>query len=328
MPSIRRVAGNREGRVLDVNEEAQHRDPSPIPVAVQAGQVRRVTWVGLALNLVLAAAKFAGGLLGSSQAVVADAVHSLSDVVTDIAVLLGVRYWSAPADDSHPYGHHRIETLITAGIGLVLVIVGVGIAYHAIVSVRSVHLRQPGWIAFGAAVLSIASKEWLYRWTVAVGRRIRSSALVANAWHHRSDSFSSYPAALAVVIALIDRKLAYVDHIGALIVSLFILHAAWRIVKPAFSELADAGAPDHVRALIQEVGLSTPEVTSVHAIRTRHMGSSVFVDLHITVDGATSVARGHEISEIVSARIRAQVPDVIDVVVHLEPHGHVSDDAD
>ncbi len=309
-----------------MNDEAEFRDSIPLLVAEQAHQVRRVTWVGLALNLFLAAAKFAGGVLGSSQAVVADAVHSLSDTLTDIAVLLGVRYWSAPADAGHPYGHHRIETLITAGIGLILGVVGVAIGYTAITSVRSVHQQQPGWIAFGAAGLSIVLKEWLYRWTVAVGRRIRSSALVANAWHHRSDSISSYPAAVAVVITLIDRKLSYVDHIGALIVSLFILHAAWSIVKPAFYELADTGAPDDVRTLIRDVGLSTPEVTSVHAIRTRRMGSSVFVDLHITVDGATSVARGHEISEIVSARIRAQVPDVIDVVVHLEPHDHVSDD--
>lgn len=326
MPSSGRADGKPESEGLAVSDEAELRDPIPAPAPDQVGQVRRVTWVGLALNLFLAAAKFVGGVLGSSQAVLADAVHSLSDTVTDIAVLLGVRYWSAPADASHPYGHHRIETLVTAGIGLILGVVGMAIGFNAVASVRSPHLRQPGWIAFGAALLSIVLKEWLYRWTVAVGRRIRSSALVANAWHHRSDSFSSYPAALAVVIALIDRKLSYVDHIGALVVSLFILHAAWSIVKPAFYELADSGAPDHVRDLIRDVGLSAPEVTSVHAIRTRRMGSSVFVDLHITVDGATSVARGHEISEIVSARIRAQVPDVIDVVVHLEPHDHTAAD--
>jgi cation diffusion facilitator family transporter len=281
--------------------------------------VRRITWIGLIANILIAALKMAVGIVGSSQAVVADAVHSISDITTDVAVLVGVRYWSPPPDECHPYGHRRIESIVTVGIGAALAAAGIMIAYKGIGTVRDEHIRQPGWIAFIGAAISIVFKEILYRWTMARGRRLRSSALCANAWHHRSDALSSIPAALAVAVAAVKPELSFVDHIGAVIVAVFILHASWKIMRPALAELSDSGAPGHVRDRICEVAAATDDVVDVHAVRTRRMGPGILVDLHITVDGAMSVTRGHDVSEIVKQRIKEQVRDVIDVVVHLEP---------
>jgi cation diffusion facilitator family transporter len=294
----------------------------PEPESSYTHQVRRVTWVGLAVNLLLAGLKFVGGALGASQAVLADAVHSLSDSTTDLAILIGVRFWSAPADRDHPHGHRRIETLITALIGLSLAAVAVGLTYNALTTLEQPHARPPGWIAFAAATASIAFKEALYRWTAAVGRRVRSTAVIANAWHHRSDGLSSVPAALAVAGARLYPAWSFLDHIGAIVVSLVILQAAWRIVWPALKELTDIGAPDEQREQIRGIALGTEGVEQVHAIRTRYVGSSLAVDLHVLVDGEMSVRQGHEISAEVKRRLLAQGPELVDVVVHLEPLDH------
>jgi cation diffusion facilitator family transporter len=284
-----------------------------------AHQVRRVTWVGLVANVLVSGLKLTVGIIGSSEAVVADAVHSMSDIVTDVAVLVGVRYWSPPPDKSHPYGHRRIEAIVTVGIGAALGVAGLAIGYEGISTVRNEHIRQPSMIALWGALVSIVTKEILYRWTRAVGRRIGSSALRANAWHHRSDALSSIPAAAAVAVASLRPELSFVDHLGAVIVAMFILHASWKIMKPALAELADQGAPGEVTARIREVALATDEVTSVHALRTRRMGPDIMVDLHIRVDGNMSVKHGHDVSGAVKRRIKDQVKEVLDVVVHIEP---------
>jgi cation diffusion facilitator family transporter len=267
----------------------------------------------------MAALKFIVGFIGASQAVVADAVHSLSDTATDAAVLLGVRYWSAPADEEHPYGHGRIEAIVTAALGVTLTGVALGIGYNAIATVRAEHIKQPGWIAFIGAAASIIIKEIMYRWTLAVGRRARSAAVMANAWHHRSDALSSIPAAIAVVVALVHPDWAFIDHIGALVVSLFILHASWGILRPAFEELTDRGAPEYIRNRIEVLVMAMEDVEAVHAIRTRRMGFGICVDLHVIVDGKLNVREGHDISEAVKRQLLVNGPDVVDVVVHLEP---------
>jgi cation diffusion facilitator family transporter len=288
--------------------------------AGRAGAVRRVTWIALFSNLLISAAKMAAGLLGNSQAIVADAVHSASDSVTDIAVLIGVKFWSAPADEKHPHGHRRIETLVSAAIGLVLVLVAAGIVWHAFRNLHQRHERGPEWIAFFVALLSIVGKEGLYRWSAAVGRRIRSPALVANAWHHRSDALSSIPAALAVLAArLLGPGWSMIDHVGAVIVALFILRAAWKIVKPALGELIDTGAPREELARIREIALETEGVCGVHALRTRYSGTGLQVDLHVGVAPELTVRKGHDISEEVKRRLVSDGPGVLDVVVHLEP---------
>ncbi|MGD2174172.1 MAG: cation diffusion facilitator family transporter [Candidatus Brocadiaceae bacterium] len=283
-------------------------------------EVKRVTWIGLAVNLLLAALKLAGGILGASQVVIADAVHSLSDSSTDVAILVGVRYWSRPPDRDHPHGHRRIEAVITVGIGLLLAVIAVGLSVNAVTSVRREHLSTPGLIAVGAATVSIISKELLYRWTVHVGRRVESSAVLANAWHHRSDALSSVPAVLAVAGARLHPSLAFLDHLGAVVVSVFIFRAGIQIALPALKELVDAGASAEELDGIRDTAFSVPGVRAVHAIRARRLGNRLQVDLHILVDGAMSVREGHELSEQVKRRLVADGPGVVDVVVHLEPH--------
>lgn len=283
-------------------------------------QVRRITWIGLFVNLFLATVKFIVGIVGSSQAVVADAVHSLSDMATDIAVLLGVGFWTAPADEDHPYGHWRIESLVTIIIGVSLVLVALGIGYKALSTVREVHLKQPGWIAIVGVLFSIVLKEILFRWTLRIGEASKSSAVVANAWHHRSDAISSIPALFAVAAAAINPKWAFIDHVGALLVAIIILKVSWDIVAPAFSVLIDRGASRKERDRIRAIAMAIEGVEHVHAVRTRRLGAGFHVDLHVQVNGEMPVSLGHDICGKVKHALLAEGPEVMDVVVHLEPY--------
>ncbi|MFO8007193.1 MAG: cation diffusion facilitator family transporter [Candidatus Brocadiia bacterium] len=283
-------------------------------------RIRRVTWTGLICNIALSALKLAGGLLGHSQVVVADAVHSLSDSTTDIAVLVGVRYWSRPPDGEHPHGHGRIEALVTLLIGLMLAAAAVGLGWRALATLPQAHASPPGLIALAAALVSIVSKEILYRWTVAVGRRTGSNAVVANAWHHRSDALSSIPAALAVLAARMHPAWYFVDHVGAVVVSVFILRSAVQVAWPALQELMDTGVSREEQERIRQIALDTDGVREVHGLRTRIVGNTVHADLHILVDGDMAVRRGHEVSERVKQRLLDQGPRLADVVVHLEPY--------
>lgn len=273
----------------------------------------------MVVNILLAGLKFVFGIVGHSQALVADAAHSLSDLGTDLALLLGVRYWTAPADEDHPYGHYRIETMVSAAIGLFLAAAAVGIAYRALTSIHDAAATPPGWIAFAGAVISIVLKELLYRWTLAAGRRIRSSALTANAWHHRSDALSSLPVALAVMVAIYFPDWSFVDQVGALLVTVFLFHAAWRITFNALGELTDRSAPSEDRSRIFELSRAIDGVKDVHALRTRLSGGGTQVDLHVLVDGTLSVMKGHQIAGAVKSRLLAEGPGVMDVVVHIEP---------
>ncbi len=282
--------------------------------------IRQVTWSGLVANIVLATFKVVAGYIGGSQAVVADGVHSISDVTTDLAVLIGVEFWSAPPDAGHPHGHQRIETTITALIGIVLAIVAVGMATQAIGSLRIRQSMPPSGIALTAAVASIIVKEAIYRWTLQVGRRTGSKAVIANAWHHRSDALSSIPAALAVGGAILMPAWTILDAVGAVIVSIFILQAAWKITWPALMELADAGAPPEVLHDIRVLALQTDGVLDVHKIRTRQVGNGLQVDLHVLVDASLTVREGHQIGGRVRQRLIQQGPDINDVIVHLEPY--------
>jgi cation diffusion facilitator family transporter len=283
-------------------------------------KVSRVGWVGLLCNLVLATAKAVGGILGHSQAVLADALHSLTDSVTDIAVILGVRYWSAPADEDHPHGHGRIETLITVVIGLAVGAVAVGMGVEAIRGLREGTAFAPTGLALGVALVSIVVKEVLYRWTASVGREVRSPALVANAWHHRSDAISSIPAAAAVAFAMIDPEWVVVDRVGAVVVCLLILQASWKILRPAVDQLIDAGAPASDRRRIEELALQVDGVEAAHAVRTRYVGSDLAVDLHVEVDGGLSVGDGHAIAVAVRRKLVDEGPNVTDALVQIEPH--------
>ena len=283
-------------------------------------RVRRVGWVGLVCNLLLAAAKAVAGILGHSQAVLADALHSLTDSVTDIAVILGVRYWTAPADDDHPHGHGRIETLVTVVIGLAVGAVAVGMGVEAIRGLREESRFVPSGFALVVSLASIVGKEILYQWTARVGREVRSPALVANAWHHRSDAISSIPAALAVGFALINPEWAVVDSVGAVVVCLLILQASWKILRPAVDQLIDAGAPASERRRIEELAVLVDGVEAAHAVRTRYVGADLAVDLHVEVDGGLSVGEGHAIALAVRRKLVEDGPNVVDAVVQVEPH--------
>lgn len=281
--------------------------------------VQRATIVGLIANVALAVGKVGAGIIGSSAAVVADGLHSFTDLVTDLVLLIGTRLWAQPPDERHPHGHRRIETLITAFIGLSLAAVGVGLGWQAFDHLREPQAAVPTGLALGAAAISVFSKEWLFHWTRARATEADSPALMANAWHHRSDAFSSIPAVLAVGAAMIFPAYAWVDRLGALTVCVFILWAAWGIFHPALQQLVDAGAPADVRNRIGTMALEVEGVVDAHALRTRYIGPKLAVDLHLEVDGNLTVAEGFEIARAVKEHLLAGGPSVGDVVIQVEP---------
>jgi len=285
----------------------------------RAQAIRKVTWVGLFVNLFLAGIKFTAGILGKSQALVADAIHSLTDLTTDAAVIAGSHYWDRPPDDTHPYGHKRLETLVTVFIGIMLAAAGIGIGWKAVSTLHQKSISPPGWIALVAVCVSIICKEVIYRWTARAGKRLKSAALAANAWHHRTDALSSLPVLIAVGGAKIYPSWSFLDRVGAVVVSIFIIHASIKIVWPALGELIDAGAPAEIRKKISDVAYKNENVLQVHDIRTRYISTSIQVDLHIVVEGLLTVRQGHDIADDVRQRIIAAVPEILDVIVHVDP---------
>ena len=281
--------------------------------------VQFVTVVGMILNIVLVFAKAVGGWFFFSQALLADAVHSLSDLVTDLAVIFGVKYWSAPPDRLHPYGHGRIETLVSAFIGIALAVVAFGLAWDAVGTLRHGAEHGPAGFAFVIAVFSVISKEILFRWTRAKARAVHSTAMEANAWHHRSDALSSIPAAIAIALAYFFPKLHFVDPVGAILVSFFVLHAAWKIIQPTLQEFSEAGVSPEDQAKIYRMAASLPGIIGAHALRTRNAGGAIWADIHIIVDPDMTVREGHDISHQVRDLLVNSDLNIVDVVVHLEP---------
>jgi cation diffusion facilitator family transporter len=285
-----------------------------------------VTWVGFWINLILSVVKIAAGILGNSRAVVADGVHSLSDLVTDIVLLVGVRFWMAPPDATHPYGHKRLESLVSFSIGILLGLVGIGIAWEAISRIGQQEGERVGsLLALSAVLATVIIKEILYRWTAKKGRELKSEALGANAWHHRSDALSSIPISVAVAVAMWFPAWAVVDLIGAIVVAGFILYAAWKICLSAARVLIDGGTDDKVQARIAEYAVRTPGVMSVHDLRTRFIGQGLQVDLHACVDANLTVGQGNAISHaledaLCSAEAAAYIEiEIFDVLVHIDP---------
>ena len=288
--------------------------------------MRRVTFAGILVNVAIAAAKTVAGVMSSSQALVADAVHSASDLVTDLVVVFSVRYWVAPADDDHPYGHGKIEALVTLVISAALVFAAWELARNAVMSlVRGRSDATPGALALAVALGSIVLKEIVFIVTRAVARRVRSNAHEANAWHHRSDALSSIPVAAAVAVVWMAPSLWWVDAAGALIVSAFVLHVAWKLASPALQELTDAQIGSKADA-VAAVALGVAGVKGVHKPRARRYGSSFQADIHIQVDGSLSVAEGHAIGHAVKEAVVNAGLDVDDVVVHVEPWDSASSD--
>jgi cation diffusion facilitator family transporter len=292
----------------------------------RSSKILYVTWVGFWLNLTLSVFKIVAGILGNSRAIVADGVHSLSDLITDIALLVGVRYWMAPPDQDHPYGHKRLESLISFLIGVLLGLVGLGIAWDAVSRIGRQEGEPVGSVlALFAVLFTVVCKEILYHWTAKKARELKSDALEANAWHHRSDALSSIPVSVAVAVAMWFPAWAVVDLIGAIVVAAFILYAAWKICLPAARVLVDGGTDATVLAKIAEYAKRTPGVKDVHDIRTRFVGQGLQVDLHASIDASLTVGQGHEIAHaledsLYTAEAAAYIGvEIFDLLVHIEP---------
>ena len=283
------------------------------------GKVRRITYAGMAVNLLLAALKAVVGVLCASQALVADAVHSLSDLLTDFAVVFGVRYWEAPPDEEHPYGHGKIQALVTLFIAALLLGVAWKLCSDAITVFRNGPGSTPGTAAFVLAIVSIVAKEALYHATVRVARRVKSPALEANAWHHRSDAISSIPVALAVALAHFFPALWWADAAGALTVAVFIAALVWALSRSALQELTDAQIGDTSES-VARVARGVPGVKSVHCCRARRYGGAFQADLHIQVDPTLSVVEGHRLCHEVKDTLTAAGIDVVDAIIHVEPY--------
>ncbi len=287
-------------------------------------RIYRVTLYGAVANVILCAAKLVAGVMGRSSAMVADGVHSLSDLVTDIIVIAFVRISSKPQDRGHEYGHGKYETLATTIIGLMLLAVGIGIMWNSITQIwaclNGETLQSPGWIAFVAALVSIVVKEVLFQYTRSEGMKLDSQAVVANAWHHRSDALSSIGTAVGIGGALVmGAKWTVLDPIAALVVSLLIIHAAIEQLRPSLGELVDNSLPELVEEQIIQAILSCPGVTDPHNLRTRKIGNRASIDVHVRMDGNMTLNEAHDRTTDVERRIRQLMGKDTFVMVHVEP---------
>lgn len=295
----------------------------------------RVTIAGSIINILLLAFKFAAGILGHSAAMIADAIHSLTDFVTDAIVLVFVRLGSKPTDRDHDYGHGKYETLASAIIGVSLLVVGMMICYSGVT--KTYHamcgepLQQPGFIALAAAVASVVLKEWAYRFTVRVGRRCHSEAVVANAWHHRSDALSSVGTTVGIGGAIIlGDKWAVLDPLTAIVVSFFIMKAAWSVLSKAVGELTDGSLPKETEDEIEKIVSEDKDISVVHNLCTRRIGNRIAIEMHVRMPGETSLYVAHHHATEIEKRLKQRFGADAHISIHLEPvkvNGHYEDPA-
>jgi cation diffusion facilitator family transporter len=279
---------------------------------------RKVTVVGAVINLVLSAAKISVGFVANSQGLIADGLHSLADLASDGMVLLAAKLKSKGADEKHPYGHARFETVATIGLGLLLFSVAVGIAVDSIERLLLPEsIATPGAIALVIAAVSILSKEWLYHYTMAVARRLESDLIRANAWHHRTDAISSIIVFIGIGGAM--AGLTWLDTVAAIGVSAMIAKIGWDIGWPAIMELTDSGVEQPKLEEIIRTIESVDGVTEFHMLRTRKMGREVLVEVHVLVNPCITVSEGHMIGDRVLARLKREHPDIGDVTIHIDP---------
>jgi cation diffusion facilitator family transporter len=298
----------------DLVDDTDDPDHSPQERAAAAS---RSTWVSVAVNLVLSVCQILVGLAAKSQGLVADGLHSLSDLVGDFVVLFANRHSQKDADEDHPYGHQRFETAASLVLGLLLLGVGAGMLWSAAVklespgAVETVHLSAL-WVVLGA----LAAKELLFRYMLSVAKQVKSSMLVANAWHARSDAASS----LVVGLGIIGNLAGYpiLDPIAALIVGFMVARMGWGFAWDALHDLMDRAVDEQEVQAIRKTLLETPGVSGVHDVRTRKMGDMIVVDAHLEVDGAISVEAGHDIAVLARQRV-LQNHRVINLMTHIDP---------
>ncbi len=276
----------------------------------------RVTLVGAAGNILLTICKFAAGYLGKSSAMIADAVHSLSDLITDLVALVSLKISNKPSDECHPYGHGRAEAIGATVIGIILIGVGFEFINEAIQIIREGTAQTPNNLAIGGALISIGIKEALYRYTANVGQAIESQVIIANAYHHRTDALSSIVALFGIAAAMAGYSIC--DPIAATLVALFIIKVGFDVAWESVQELMDASVSKDIRREIEETILNSDEVVSFHDLKTRKIGKDILVDVHIQVQPYISVSEGHNIAESVRKGLQSKVKNVGQTMVHID----------
>ena len=294
------------------------------PTDNRVRQARRVTWIGIYWNVFLVITKFIAGIFGKSAALLADAIHSLSDFAGDIAVLTGFKIAGKPVDDSHNYGHGKFETLANIFISLLLVIVGFGIMwnsiYHIIEHLKSENIVRPTWLALITVILSVIIKEGLYQYTVRNGHALNSPALITNAWHHRTDAFSSIAVLLGVSGAMfLGGRWVVLDPIAAGAVSLFIIKVGFSFFYDSMNELMEASLSQEHRETILTLVEEVPGARFPHNLRTRKIGNTVAIDMHIKVSPKLSIVEAHDIASQVEDKLKTAYGEEAFISIHVEP---------
>ncbi len=285
--------------------------------AARYEDIRRVTVIGGIIDLLLGVVKIIVGKLAFSQALVADGVHSLSDLATDVMVIWAAKHASREPDEHHPYGHQRIETVATIVLGLMLAVVAIGIAYDALEDVwRHKAISEPGAWALIVAATSVVSKEWVYHYTIRVADRLQSDMLRSNAWHSRSDAISSVIVIIGVTGAMFGW--VYLDAIAAVGVAIMIIYIAIKMVRNGILELIDTGVDPERLQTMTSVIRETEGVVDAHDLRTRLMGANIYLDGHVLVDPKVSVSEGHRIGEAVRHRLKQEFDEITDITIHID----------
>ena len=282
-----------------------------------AKEIRSVTCLGMLVNIALSAVKIVVGVSVSSLAMLADGIHSFSDLATDAIVLAGSRLGAKEPDQSHPYGHGRIETFAAILIALILMAVGGAMAYHASMAIARDESTSPHWAILAGALLSIVAKEWLYRVTKRAATRVHSAAVYANAWHHRSDALSS----VAVLVGFVGLLVGFGhgDQVAAVVVGLMVIFVGIRIGGDSLMELTERAVDPETVDHIKKVISANQAIRDWHRLRTRTVGREVFLDVHILVDPALNVAAAHEISEGLEKTLDREISRPVNITVHIEP---------
>lgn len=288
-------------------------------------QIYKVTLVGSAVNAILIVLKFLAGFMGRSSAMVADAVHSLSDFITDIIVLVFVKISGKPSDEGHEYGHGKYETFATMIIGFILSLAGIALLINGlrlvIDALHGLDLPRPTWLALIIALVSIVSKELLYRYTVVRGKALNSPAVVANAWHHRSDAVSSLGTLIGVGGAMfLGERFRILDPLAAIVVSFFIIKAGYDIMRPSVNELLESSLSKDMEEQILETVLEIHGIDAVHHLRTRRIGSSIAIDLHAKMDGNLTLTQAHAIATEAERALRRRFGTSTLIYIHMEPY--------
>ena len=284
----------------------------------------KVTWIGFFANLMLTAFKFVAGILGHSSAMIADAVHSVSDFATDLVVVGSLKVASKPSDQNHKYGHGKVETLATAFVGAVLLIVGAGILYSGSKKIYEYiqlgEIDSPGTIAFYAALASLIIKEIIYRYTLRKGKQINSSLVIANAWHHRSDAYSSLGTMAGIGGAIfLGPRWTVLDPLAAIVVSVFIFKVSFKILRESLLELIETSLPRTIEQEILDIAGKTEGVFEPHSLKTRKIGSNIAIEIHIRVTKDLNVQKAHNITVALEKKYKSKYGEKTHISIHTEP---------